>query len=118
MSAKKRNTSIRRPRAPVFFAALFAALGDSTRLALLGKLSSGQPASIAQLTAGSRHTRQAISKHLGVLRHAGMVHSTRAGREQLFTLDPRPMHEMQHYLDRVSHQWDQALARLKAFVEE
>ena len=63
---------------------LFAALGDATRLALVGKLSSGQPASIAQLTAGSRLTRQAITKHLGVLRRAGMVHSTREGREQLF----------------------------------
>ncbi len=97
---------------------LFAALGDATRLALVGKLSSGQPASIAQLTAGSRLTRQAITKHLGVLRRAGMVHSTREGREQLFTLDPKPMHEMRQYVDRVSHQWDKALARLKAFVED
>ena len=97
---------------------LFAALGDTTRLALVSKLTSGQPASISQMTAGSRLTRQAITKHLGVLRRAGMVQSTRAGREQLFTLDPRPMHEMQRYLDRVSHQWDQALARLKSFVEE
>jgi len=117
MSPKTRSRSrnrARRPQPPV----LFAALGDTTRLALVSTLSSGQPASIAQLTAGSRLTRQAITKHLGVLRHAGMVHSTRAGREQLFTLNPRPMHEMQLYLDRVSHQWDQALARLKAFVEE
>jgi len=115
--SRSRNRA-RRPQPPVAFAALFAALGDTTRLALVGTLSSGQPASIAQLTAGSRLTRQAITKHLGVLRRSGMVHSTRAGREQLFTLNPRPMHEMQHYLDRVSHQWDQALARLKAFVEE
>jgi DNA-binding transcriptional ArsR family regulator len=70
------------------------------------------------VTAGSRLTRQAITKHLGVLRHAGIVRSTRAGREQLFMLDPGPMHEMQHYLDSVSRQWDLALARLKSFVEE
>jgi DNA-binding transcriptional ArsR family regulator len=108
----------RRPQPPVAFAALFAAMGDTTRLALIGTLSSGQPASIAQLTAGSRLTRQAITKHLGALRRAGIVHSTRAGREQLFTLDPKPVHQMQQYLDRVSHQWDQALARLKAFVED
>jgi len=104
-----RRTRARRPQPPV----LFAALGDRTRLALVGKLSSGQAASIAQLTAGSRLTRQAIAKHLGVLRHAGVVHSTRAGREQLFVLDPRPMHEMQHYLERVSHQWDQALEHFR-----
>ena len=117
MSPRNPNRT-NRPHAPVFFAALFAALGDSTRLALVGKLSSGQPASIAQLTAGSRLTRQAITKHLGALRRAGIVHSRRAGREQLFTLDPRPLDEMQQYLDRVSRQWDRALARLKAFVEE
>jgi DNA-binding transcriptional ArsR family regulator len=113
MSPTSRNRT-RRPQSST----LFAALGDGTRLALVSKLSSGQPASIAQLTAGSRLTRQAITKHLGVLRRAGMVQSTRAGREQLFTLDPRPMHEMQRYLDRVSHQWDQALLRLKSFVED
>ena len=115
MSPRSRSrTRTGRAQPPV----LFAALGDATRLALVGKLSSGQPASIAQLTAGSRLTRQAITKHLGVLRRAGMVHSTRAGREQLFTLDPLPMQKMQQYLDRVSHQWDRALARLKAFVED
>ncbi len=117
-SRSRNRTRARRPQPLVFFADLFAALGDSTRLALVGKLSSGQPASIAQLTAGSRLTRQAITKHLGALRRAGLVHSTRVGREQLFTLDPRPMHEMQRYLDRVSHHWDRALVRLKTFVEE
>jgi DNA-binding transcriptional ArsR family regulator len=99
-------------------AVLFAALGDKTRLALVARLSLGQSASIAQLTAGSRLTRQAVTKHLCVLQRAGMVHSTRDGRENLFTLDPEPMLEMQAYLNLVSRQWDQALARLKSFVEE
>jgi DNA-binding transcriptional ArsR family regulator len=115
--AGSRSRNRRRARTPPP-SLLFAALGDATRLALIGRLSSGQPASIAQLTAGFRLTRQAIAKHLGVLRRAGIVHSTRAGREKHFKLDPAPMHEMQQYLDRVSHQWDLALARLKSFVEE
>jgi DNA-binding transcriptional ArsR family regulator len=93
-------------------------LGDKTRLALVVRLSSGQSASIAQLTAGSRLTRQAVTKHLRVLQRVGLVHSTRAGRESLFTLDPKPMQEMQAYLNLVSQQWDQALARLKFFVED
>jgi DNA-binding transcriptional ArsR family regulator len=99
-------------------AALFAALGDKTRLALVARLCSGQPASISQLTAGSRLTRQAITKHLRVLEHAGIVRCTRSGRESLFALNPEPMQQMQEYLDRVSRQWDQALARLKSFVEK
>jgi len=99
-------------------ARIFAALGDETRLHLVIKLSGGKPRSISELTEGSKITRQAISKHLAVLRRAGMVRSTRAGRERLFQLDPRPLAGMRDYLDHVSAQWDQALARLKAFVED
>jgi DNA-binding transcriptional ArsR family regulator len=102
----------RRPPARVF-----AALGDGTRLALVRKLSRGQARSIAQLTEGSRLTRQAITKHLRVLEGAGIVHSVRAGRESLFELDPQPLMGLREYLDQVSEQWDQALARLKALVE-
>jgi DNA-binding transcriptional ArsR family regulator len=104
-------------------ASMFAALGDKTRLLLVTKLAEGRPHSISQLThsqhsGGSRLTRQAISKHLRVLKRAGMVRSTRAGRERLFELDPRPIEGMKEYLDRVSEQWDQALGRLKSFVEK
>ncbi len=99
-------------------ALIFAALGDETRLGLLATLSSGEPASITQLTAGSRLTRQAITKHLRVLEHAGIVRSLHVGRENLFAFDPRPMNELHEYLDRMSRRWDDALARLKKFVED
>jgi DNA-binding transcriptional ArsR family regulator len=102
----------RHARAPVF-----AALGDETRLSLVAKLCRGQPCSISQLTRGSRLTRQAITKHLRVLESAGVVHSIRSGRDSLFAFDPQPMEEIRKYLDFVSEQWDQALARLKSFVE-
>ena len=113
----RRNPKLaRRKRAA--HALLFTALADETRLALVARLSSGQTSSIAQLTAGSRLTRQAITKHLSVLQRAGIVHSVRAGRESRFELDPRPLDEMKDYLDLVSRHWDHALARLKSFVEE
>ena len=96
---------------------VFAALGDETRLSLVAKLCRGQPRSIAQLTEGSRLTRQAITKHLRVLETAGVVHSVRSGRESLFAFDPEPIEEIKKYLDAVSEQWDQALSRLKSFVE-
>ena len=99
-------------------AAVFAALGDETRLTLVGKLSRRGRYSISQLTEGSRLTRQAITKHLRVLEGAGMVRCVRSGRERLFELDPHPIQEVKSYLDLVSEQWDHALARLKAFVEE
>ena len=98
-------------------AAVFAALGDETRLALISTLCSGETRSIAQLTDGSKLTRQAITKHLRVLEGAGIVHSTRAGRESRFGLDPVPLRELREYLGRVSAQWDEVLARLKVLVE-
>jgi hypothetical protein len=45
------------------------------------------------------------------------VHGVRAGRESLFELDPQPREEIKSYINLVSDQWDQTLARLKSFVE-
>lgn len=97
---------------------VFAALGDETRLSVLARLSRGEPQSIARLTAGTRMTRQAVTKHLAVLARAGVVKSVRAGREKRFTLEPKPIDSVRRYLDEVSRQWDDALARLKSFVED
>jgi DNA-binding transcriptional ArsR family regulator len=99
------------------FVPVFAALGDQTRLALVAELSGGQPRSIAQLTEGSQLTRQAITKHLRVLQRARIVRNVRTGRENRFEFVPEPLDEVRKYLERVSEQWDQALARLKAFVD-
>jgi len=98
-------------------ASVFAALGDETRLALIGRLSAGPPLSIARLAAGSAMTRQGVTKHLRVLEGAGIVRSVRAGREARFELRPEPLREVRSYLEEVSAQWDEALTRLKAFVE-
>lgn len=98
-------------------ASVFAALGDETRLALVARLAGGRPCSISRLTRDSKLTRQAITKHLRVLETVGMVRSVRTGRENLFELNPRPIEGIKDYLDFVSDQWDQALARLKSFVE-
>lgn len=97
---------------------LFAALGDETRLALLLKLGTGRPCSITQLAEGETVTRQAISKHLRVLEEAGLIHGTRSGRENLFQADPGQLQVAKDALDIISRQWDDALARLKSFVED
>ena len=96
---------------------MFAALGDETRLALVARLGRGETHSIAQLTRGSRLTRQAITKHLRVLQKVEIVRSVRAGRESRFELNPAPIEELKKYLELVSQHWDRALSRLKAFVE-
>ena len=83
---------------------------------LVARLSAGEM-SIANLTAGSRLTRQAITKHLRVLEDARLVHSARHGRERLWRLDGRRLEEARRYLDRISRHWDDSLARLRALVE-
>jgi DNA-binding transcriptional ArsR family regulator len=98
-------------------ASVFAALGAEARLALIEKLSMGEPQSISRLAEGSTLTRQAITKHLRVLEDAGVVQSVRVGRESLFEFRQEPLKKLQSYLERVSEQWDEALARLKSFVE-
>jgi len=98
-------------------ASVFAALGDETRLGLLARLTNGEPQSISRLTAGTKLTRQAVTKHLRVLEGAGVVHSVKTGRESRFVLDPKPIVSAQAYLEHVSQQWDNALVRLKALVE-
>jgi DNA-binding transcriptional ArsR family regulator len=109
--------STKRPYSARARAAVFAALGDETRLSLLARLCDGQRYSIAQLTEGTKLTRQAVTKHLRVLEQVRIVHGTREGRQSLFRFDPQPVIEMKEYLERVSKQWDGALARLKSFVE-
>ena len=98
-------------------ARVFAALGDETRLRLVGRLSAGETCSIAELTEGTKLTRQAVTKHLRVLERARMVHARAEGRERRYALDPEPLEEMKVYLERVSAHWDRALLRLKEFVE-
>jgi DNA-binding transcriptional ArsR family regulator len=114
MSHKIRKRITAKPKVK---ARVFAALGDKTRLALVARLCSGEPASISQLAQDSKLTRQAITKHLGVLERAGIVRSAHSGRERLFRFDPEPLNELQQYLASVSKQWDQTLSRLKSRVE-
>jgi DNA-binding transcriptional ArsR family regulator len=104
--------------APKGSAPLFAALGDETRLRLLARVCDDGPQSIAKLAEGSAITRQAITKHLGVMEDAGLMRSTRQGRERIWYMDPRRLDVARRYLELVSERWDDALNRLRAFVED
>ncbi len=103
---------------PAEAAPVFAALGDETRLALMTRLGAGPPLSIAELAQGMPVTRQAVTKHLHVLSHAGLVRDFRRGRERMWQPEAQRLAEARRYLDAISKRWDEALARLKAYVEE
>src|SRR5512134_120121 len=99
-------------------AAIFAALGDETRLRLVARLCEGGPMSIARLAAGQQVTRQAVTKHLRALERAGVVRGSRAGRERIWELQPARLADIRRHLDEISRQWDRALGRLRGMLEE
>lgn len=98
-------------------APVFAALGDETRLRIVGRLASGGPLSIARLAEGEDVTRQAITKHLHVLEAARLIHGSRQGRELHWVLNARQFGEARRALDRIVEDWDAKLVRLKEAVE-
>jgi DNA-binding transcriptional ArsR family regulator len=98
-------------------APIFAALGDEMRLRLIAALCVGGAMSIAQLTAGTDITRQAITKHLDVLASAGLVRDTKVGRQRLWEFEPAQLDEARRSLEMIARQWDHVLAKLKRAVE-
>lgn len=110
---RQRTAAARLPNAlPVFIA-----LGDETRLRIVNRLSREGPLSISRLTDGSQLTRQAVTKHLRVLADAGLVRGQRRGRERIWRIRARKLDDARRYLQEISAQWDDAIARLQAFVE-
>jgi DNA-binding transcriptional ArsR family regulator len=98
-------------------APVFAALGDETRLQIVSRLCAEGPLSITRLSEGAGVTRQAITKHLNALSAAGLAKNVKSGREQIWELETRRLEMARRCLDRISGQWDIAINRLKALVE-
>lgn len=99
-------------------APLFDALGDPNRLRIVVRLSESGPSSTSQVTESVSVTRQAATKHLELLQAAGLVASSRRGRERIWTLQTRPLIDAGDYLTQLSRRWDAAIGRLRAYVED
>jgi DNA-binding transcriptional ArsR family regulator len=102
--------------APIF--SLFSALGDRNRLRIVVRLCDGGPSSTSQVTQAVSVTRQAATKHLELLEAAGLVSSSRRGRERIWTLQTRQLIDAGDYLNQLSRRWDAAIDRLRAYVED
>ena len=106
------------PASERLVADVFFALGDGTRLAVVGKLGSGGALSATALSGGAKVSRQAIVKHLQVLEGAGLVTSEKRGREVLYALETERLLEARAFLDDISAGWDRAIDRLRRMVED
>ena len=99
-------------------APVFAALGDPIRLTMVTRLCAAGPLPTVQLQEAVSVSRQAVTKHLQILESAGLVASERVGRDRLWRIELRKLKFVRAYLERIATQWDQAVERLRAFVEE
>jgi DNA-binding transcriptional ArsR family regulator len=94
---------------------VFAALADPTRRAVLEYVARGD-ATATEIAAALPVTRQAVSKHLGVLEGAGLVRARRAGRENRFSPTPAPLGDAISWMASVGGAWDDRLAALERYV--
>jgi DNA-binding transcriptional ArsR family regulator len=74
--------------------AVFKALADASRRELLDRLRADNGQTLSDLCARLSMTRQAVSKHLGILEQANLVATVRRGREKLHYLNPVPIHDI------------------------
>ncbi len=95
---------------------MFAALSDETRWRLLVRLGQGQ-ASASTLAREFPISRQAIVKHVTVLREAGLVESEQHGREVVHRALGGRLSDVARELDRIGRSWDLSLAKVKALAE-
>jgi len=91
--------------------AVFAALADPTRRAVIGRLAQ-EPLSASALAGELPVSRQAVAKHLAALQKAGLVEPRREGRETRYTLTPAPLVDAMDWMAEVGAEWDTRLARL------
>ena len=99
--------------------AIFKALADPTRRALLDRLLDEQGQTLTELIEGLDMRRQSATKHLAVLEAAGLVTCQRQGREKLHYLNPLPIAEIsRRWLDKFSADRAAAILNLKAALQE
>jgi DNA-binding transcriptional ArsR family regulator len=97
-------------------AAVFRAIADPTRREILGMLRGGRY-SVGEIAANFRTSRPAISKHLRLLRKAGLVVSDKDGTTSICGLNPKPLKTVNDWLEDYRALWSESLRNLKHYVE-
>jgi DNA-binding transcriptional ArsR family regulator len=98
-------------------AAVFRAIADPTRREILGLLRS-RPCSVGEIAANFRTSRPAISKHLRMLRAAGLVATTQRGTARICALNAEPLRAVSNWISDYQAYWGKTLQSLKRYVED
>lgn len=110
---------MRTPPSEAEAVAVFAALADPTRRALLDSLARSGPATVSELAARLPITRQAVAKHLTQLVDAGLlVAGEPDGRRVPYRLRPEPVRAALAWLSAMANRWDERLDALQAHLAE
>jgi DNA-binding transcriptional ArsR family regulator len=96
---------------------LWSAIGDPSRRRVLDLLVRGGEATASSLAHQVPFTRQAVTKHLAVLEHAGLVARHREGREVRFRVDPDRLDEATRAMAQLANEWDRRLGTIKRIAE-
>jgi DNA-binding transcriptional ArsR family regulator len=97
--------------------AVFRAIADPTRREILRLLRNG-PATVGQIAANFRTSRPAISKHLRLLRMAGLVVSHQDGTARICDLNAKPLRAVNTWLRDYEALWGESMRSLKSYIEE
>ena len=96
---------------------VLAAMADPTRRQLLDMLAADGPATASTLAAGLPISRQAIVKHLAILAGAGLVTSSKHGRDVRFVVETERLAQTAHWMAGLAAEWDARLAMIKQIAE-
>jgi len=96
---------------------LFKTLGDPTRRALFERLARGEALSVRALTERAGVSQPAVSKHLGVLRRAGLVEARPAGRETFYQARPRGLAPLLGWMARYADFWEERFDALEDLLK-
>lgn len=102
---------------PDRLSAIFAALADPTRRAILARLTQGE-ATVKELAEPFKISAPAVTKHLKVLQRAGLITQGREAQWRPCRLEPAPLREVNDWLERYRRFWDESLDKLDAYLKE
>jgi DNA-binding transcriptional ArsR family regulator len=96
---------------------VFTALANPVRREILVRLREG-PLGVTELAENFEIGRPAVSEHLQVLRKAHLVREEPRGRERYYHLDPRPLADVETWLDAFTKYWKKRMAALEAVLAD
>jgi DNA-binding transcriptional ArsR family regulator len=94
-----------------------SALADPTRRAILARLAQGE-ATVGELAAPFAMSLPAVSRHLKVLEHAGLIARGRTAQWRPCRLEPEPLREVAGWLETYRRFWEESLDRLDAYLQK